>query len=155
MSSLLEEFVNFTETLNRKNIDYAICGGWAMAIHGLARATVDIDLLILTEDFGEVWKTAQNLGYDVEGLPLHFDDGAIKIRRISKIDKQSERLFTLDFLLVTEPLEEVWKSRELIEWEDGKTWTVSREGLIRLKTISGREQDLLDIKKLREVEDES
>jgi hypothetical protein len=43
----------------------------------------------------------------------------------------------------------------LIEWEDGKTWTVSREGLIMLKTISGRDQDLLDIKKLREVENES
>ncbi len=155
MSSLLAEFVNFTETLNRETIDYAICGGWAMAIHGLPRATVDIDLLILTEDLNEVWNIAQNLGYDVEGLPLHFHNGAIKIRRISKIDKGSKKLFTLDFLLVTEPLEEVWKNRELIEWEDGKTWTVSREGLIRLKTISGREQDLLDIKKLREVENES
>ncbi|MBA3335637.1 MAG: hypothetical protein H0T08_08520 [Acidobacteria bacterium] len=155
MSSLLAEFVNFTETLNRETIDYAICGGWAMAIHGLPRATVDIDLLILTEDLNEVWNIAQNLGYDVEGLPLHFHNGAIEIRRISKIDKESKRLFTLDFLLVTEPLEEVWKNRELIEWEDGKTWTVSREGLIRLKTISGREQDLLDIKKLREVENES
>lgn len=42
MSSLLEEFVGFTETLNRLKIDYAICGGWAMAIHGLPRATIDI-----------------------------------------------------------------------------------------------------------------
>jgi hypothetical protein len=94
MTSLLEEFANFTETLNRQSIDYAICGGWAMAIHGLPRATVDIDLLILTEDLDKVWKTAQNFGYDVEGLIL-------------------------------------------------------------LKTISGREQDLLDIKKLREIENES
>ena len=126
-----------------------------MAIHGLPRATIDIDLLILTEDLEKAWKTAQNLGYDVEGLPLHFHDGAIEIRRISKIDKESKRLYTLDFLLVTEALKEVWKNRELIEWEDGKTWTVSREGLILLKTISGREQDLLDIKKLREVGDEN
>ena len=48
-----------------------------------------------------------------------------------------------------------WANRELIEWEDGKTRTVSREDLIKLKTISGREQDLLDVKKLREVENES
>lgn len=155
MSSLLGEFVNFTERLNRENIDYAICGGWAMAIHGLPRATVDIDLLVLTEDLDKVWKTAQNFGYDVEGLPLHFHNGVIEIRRISKIDKESKRLFTLDFLLVTEALNDVWSNRELIEWEDGETWTVSREGLILMKTISGREQDLLDIKKLREVENES
>jgi hypothetical protein len=126
-----------------------------MAIHGLPRATVDIDLLILSENLSTVWKIAESLGYDVEGLPLHFHDGAIEIRRISKIDKESKRLFTLDFLLVTEALKEVWENRELIEWEEGKTWTVSREGLIKLKTISGREQDLLDIKKLSEVEDES
>jgi hypothetical protein len=155
MSSLLEEFVNLTETLNRAKIDYAICGGWAMAIHGLPRATIDIDLLVLTGDLSRVWKTAQNLGYDVEGLPLHFHDGAIEIRRISKIDRETKRLFTIDFLLVTEALKEAWENRELIEWEDGKTWTVSREGLILLKTISGREQDLLDIKKLRELENES
>ncbi len=155
MSSLLEEFVNFTETLNQSKIDYAVCGGWAMAIHGLPRATVDIDLLVLSENLEDVWQIAQNLGYDVEGLPLHFHDGVIEIRRISKIDKESKRLFTIDFLLVTDALKDVWENRELIEWEDGKTWTVSREGLIKLKTISEREQDLLDIKKLREVENES
>jgi hypothetical protein len=155
MPSLLEEFVGFTETLKQQNIEYAICGGWAMAIHGLPRATVDIDLLILAEDLEKIWRAANNLGYDVEGLPLHFHDGAIEIRRISKIDKESKRLFTLDFLLVTEALRDVWENRELIEWEDGQTWTVSREGLIKLKTISGREQDLLDIKKLREAENES
>ncbi len=124
-----------------------------MAIHGLPRATVDIDLLILSEDLEKVWQTAESLGYDVEGLPLHF--GVIEIRRISKIDKEEKRLFTIDFLLVTDELKEVWENRELIEWEDGKTWTVSREGLILLKTISGREQDLIDIKKLKESKDES
>lgn len=126
-----------------------------MAIHGLPRATIDIDLLVLTEDLEKVWNAAQNLGYDVEGLPLHFHDGVIEMRRISKIDKESKKLFTLDFLLVTEELKGVWESRELIEWEDGITWAVSRKGLIKLKKISGREQDLLDIKKLNEVENES
>ena len=91
-----------------------------MAIHGLPRATIDIDLLVLPENLSDVWKIAENLGYDVEGLPLHFHDGAIEIRRISKIDKESKRLFTIDFLLVTDALKEIWENRELIEWEDGQ-----------------------------------
>ena len=153
MAGLLEEFTTFTESLNRQNINYAICGGWAMAIHGLPRATIDIDLLVLSADLEKVWRTANSLGYDVEGVPLHF--GVIEIRRISKIDTAEKRLFTIDFLLVTEALKEVWENRELIEWEDGKTWTVSREGLILLKTISGREQDLLDIKNLKGKQNES
>ncbi len=155
MANLIDEFVSFTKTLDKKGIDYAICGGWAMAIHGLPRATIDIDLLVLSEDLETVWNIAKDAGYKIEGLPLHFGEGAIEIRRISKIDDDSKRLFTLDFLLVTEQLKKVWESRELIEWEEGKTWVVSKEGLIALKAISGREQDLLDIKKLREVSDES
>ncbi len=123
-----------------------------MAIHGFPRATVDIDLLVADDDFEKVWQTARNLGYDVEGLPLHFHEGAIEIRRISKIDGESKRLFTIDFLLVTEPIGEVWNTRELVRWEDGYIWTVSRRGLIKLKEISGREQDLLDIRKLAEDE---
>lgn len=153
MANLIDEFISFTETLNRKGIDYAICG-WAMAIHGLPRATLDIDVLVPSEDLSEVWAIAKTMGYDVEGLPLHFADGAVEIRRISKVDQESKRLFTLDFLLVTEPLQQVWKDRELVDWEDGKTWVVSKGGLITLKTISGREQDLLDIKDLREAHNE-
>jgi hypothetical protein len=154
MANLIDEFVNFTAALGHAGIEYAVCGGWAMAIHGLPRATLDIDLLILSDDLEKVWLAAQSQGYDVEGLPLHFADGAIEIRRISKVDQDTKRLFTLDFLLVTNQLEEVWKTRELVKWEDGMTWVVSKDGLIELKTISGREQDLVDIKKLREINDE-
>ncbi len=149
MSTLLEEFKSITEALNDAGIDYAVCGGWAMAIHGLPRATIDIDLLVVADDLERAWEIAKVHGYDVEGLPLHFADGAIEIRRISKIDKESKRLFTLDFLLVTPSLHEVWDGRELVEWEEGKTWVVSKGGLIELKEISGRDQDIVDIKELK------
>jgi len=119
-----------------------------MAIHGLSRSTIDIDLLILGDDLERAWELAKQHGYDVEGLPLHFDDGAIEIRRISKLDQESKTLYTLDFLLVTERLEEVWAEREEVAWDDGVTSVVSKAGLIELKTISGRDQDLLDIKEL-------
>src|SRR5689334_13011502 len=123
MATLLDEFRSITGALNDAGIDYAICGGWAMAIHGLPRATIDIDLLVLGDDLDRAWELVKQHGYDVEGLPLHFDDGAIEIRRISKLDQESKLLYTLDFLLVTEALAEVWSGRELIEWSEGKTWT--------------------------------
>ena len=148
MATLLDEFRSITEAFNDAGIDYAICGGWAMAIHGLPRSTIDIDLLILGDDLERAWALAKEHGYDVEELPLNFDDGAIEIRRISKVDKESKRLYTLDFLLVTERLKDVWSGREVVEWEEGVTRVVSRSGLIEMKTISGRDQDLVDIKQL-------
>lgn len=148
MPTLLQEFTNITTALNENEIDYAICGGWAMAILGYPRATIDIDLLILSKDLDEVSKIAQSFGYDVEGLPLHFHDGKIEIRRISKIDKETKSLLTIDFLLVTEAIKDVWRNRRIFRWNEGKVFSVSKEGLIFLKTISGRLQDLADIERL-------
>lgn len=148
MATLLEEFTNITNALNDRKIAYAVCGGWAMAILGLPRATVDIDLLILSEDLSEAWRIAQDFGYDVEGLPLHFHDGKIEIRRISKIDKETKSLITIDFLLVTDALREVWENRKMFKWNRGTVYSVSKEGLIFLKKISGRLIDLADIERL-------
>jgi hypothetical protein len=155
MTTLLGEFKAITKALSDAGIEYAICGGWAMAVHGFARATVDIDLLILSEDLSRAWETAKSLKYDVEGLPLSFSKGAVEIRRLSKVDKEAKRLFTIDFLLVTDALRGVWEERELIDWEEGRSSVVSKNGLIYLKRMAGRDQDLLDIKRLEETVDES
>ena len=148
MATLLQEFTEFVAALNRRQLAYAVCGGWAMTIHGCPRATIDIDVMVRGEDLAEVWRLAEDLGYSVEGLPLHFHDGAIDIRRISKIDAETKVLFTIDFLLVTEATQPIWRNRENVEWEHGAISTVSREGLIQLKKLSGRLQDLADIERL-------
>ncbi len=148
MATLLEEFTNLTNALNERQIDYAVCGGWAMAILGYPRATIDIDLLILAENLDDVWKIAQDFGYNIEGMPLHFHDGKIEIRRISKVDKETKMLITVDFLLVTEAIQEVWQNRKAFRWNHGVVHSVSKEGLILLKKISGRLQDLADIERI-------
>jgi hypothetical protein len=148
MSTLLQEFTQIVRALNERGIDYAVCGGWAMAIHGYTRATIDIDILILSEDLDRIWRLIQEFGYDIEGLPLSFDNGVVEIRRLSKIDKESKKLFTVDFLLVTDGLRQVWKERCEIQMRDLKISTVSKDGLIFLKTMAGRKQDLADIERL-------
>ena len=150
MATLLEEFTALIAELNRREIPYAVCGGWAMAIHGAPRATIDIDLMVESNDLERAWKTAEGLGYNVEGLPLNFHDGAIQIKRISKIESDRKRLITVDFLLVTERTRQVWADRKTVTWMKGTISTVSREGLIELKELSGRPQDLVDIQRLQD-----
>ena len=50
MADIFDEFQDLVKKLNDKEIDYAVCGGWAMAIHGTPRATVYIDLLVSFEN---------------------------------------------------------------------------------------------------------
>ena len=149
MASLLEEFVGITKALNSAAIDYAVCGGWAMAIHGFLRATTDIDLLILSDDLDKVRKIAKKQGFDIEGLPLNFDGGKTKISRISKINRESKTLITLDMLLVTNALTDVWAKRQRVRWNEGEYWIVSRDGMIVMKEMAGRDKDLIDLQFLR------
>jgi len=151
VSNLLDEFKAITEALNAAGIDYAVCGGWAMAVHGLPRTTQDIDLLILAKDLERIFELLDEFGFDIKGLPLHFD---VEIRRVSKISEEKQ-LMTVDLLLVNDSIEAVWRNRQNLPWDEGTTWVVSRDGLIKMKLLAGRKQDILDIEKLREVEDES
>lgn len=155
MAGLLDEFIGITHRLNDRGIEYAVCGGWAMAIHGFLRATVDIDLLILTDDLERVREAAIEQGFDVDGLPLNFDNGRTKIRRISKIDRESKELITLDMILVTEVLAATWENKLRVRWNDGEYWVVSKEGLVGMKERAGRPKDLIDLDYLRGMDDES
>ncbi len=147
---LYDEFRKLIGSLDDHGIDYAICGGMAMAIYDRARATVDIDLLILSESLEDVIAVATALGYTIRGLDMTFSNGAIEIRRVSKIDSKSGNVLSLDLLLVTPEIRQIWDSRMQADWEGGILSVVSREGLIELKNLRGSLQDHADISALME-----
>ena len=153
MAALLDEFIGITEGLNKQGIRYAVCGGWAMAIHGFLRATLDIDILILADDLDAVREVAVGLGFDIEGSPLTFDGGRTEIRRISKLDSDTKELITLDMILVTAFMEDVWNSRQKVVWKNGEYSIVSRDGMRKMKEAAGRPKDLIDLEFLRGDED--
>ncbi len=155
MAALIEEFVGIVESLNRGGIDYAVCGGWAMAIHGRLRTTVDIDILILADDLDAAMRVARERGFDIEGLPLNFDGGKTQIRRISKIDKVLRELITLDLLLVTPVYEQAWKTRRRMIWNKGEYKVVDVEGMIIMKELADRPKDREDLRFLRGEDDEN
>ncbi|HVS21693.1 MAG TPA: nucleotidyl transferase AbiEii/AbiGii toxin family protein [Pyrinomonadaceae bacterium] len=152
MIELIDEFRSLIAALKEHQIDYALCGGMAMAVHDRPRMTIDIDLLIQAESLERVMAIASVLGYKIRGKDLSFANGAVEIRRISKVDPESGDLLSLDLLLVTPQIRMSWDSRVTSEWEGGTLSVVSRAGLIALKQLRGSGQDLDDIKALEEGE---
>jgi hypothetical protein len=146
---LFEETMALLAELERHGVPYAVAGALALAIHGVPRATTDIDLLVRREDVEATLRVANARGFAVQALPMRFSDG-FEVRRSSKVE--APMLLTLDLLLVNENLEPVWASRERVATERGGVWVVSREGLIAMKAWAGREQDLADIRRLRELD---
>ncbi|MBA3257403.1 MAG: hypothetical protein H0T64_12240 [Pyrinomonadaceae bacterium] len=146
---LYDELRKLIGMLDEHEINYALCGGLAMAIHARPRSTIDIDMLILSESLEKLLPVALTLGYNIRGKDLSFANGVIEIRRVSKIDPESGDLLSLDLLLVTPEIVSIWESRTIANWEGGKLSVVSRNGLISLKKLRGNGQDRDDIKALQ------
>ena len=143
---IYQELRSMVTALNSKGLDYALCGGLALAVHAEPRATKDIDLLIHPDDLDPFRVLLRALDYKFEALTMTFSSG-LEVRRISKIE-QAE-VFTLDLVLVNDLLRETWETRVRVEWAEQHLWVVSRDGLIAMKRLAGRPQDLVDIQRLQ------
>jgi hypothetical protein len=151
---ILVELREITARLDREGIDYALCGGLAMAVYALPRATLDIDLLIQVESLAAAQMALEPLGYFVGTASMSFDEGRIRMTRPCKVDPGSHESIALDLLLVTAETAGAWQGRRAIEWEGRTLKVVSPQGLILLKSFrrSGTDED--DIAHLRRIADE-
>lgn len=150
MFDLYDEFLLLIRALDEQEIEYALCGGMAMAVYDCPRTTIDIDLLILSESLEPILGIAATLGYTIRGLDMTFANGAVEIRRVSKIHSGTGHLLSLDLLLVTPEIRDVWDARVKADWEGGELSVVSRSGLIELKKLRFSAQDQADISALQE-----
>jgi len=146
---IADELRRLVSELNERGVDYALCGGMALVVHGITRTTIDIDLLIPAESLSTVFSIAASLNYNVRGMDMSFANGAVEIRRVSKIDPADGELLSLDLLLVTPQVLGSWQTRIAADWEGLKLWVVSRQGLVDLKELRRSDMDLIDIKALK------
>jgi hypothetical protein len=150
--NLLNEFIQIVDCLNAHGIDYALCGGLAVAFHGYPRFTGDIDVLLLRDDLPRVKEALKTIDYTLAAGPFPFDSGTAKAREVHRISKiQEGAVFTLDLLIVNDVLRDAWKGREKYVLDGREIRIVSRSGLLEMKALAGRDQDRLDIKKLEET----
>ncbi|MEK6333959.1 MAG: hypothetical protein AABM67_03360 [Acidobacteriota bacterium] len=150
MFDLYEELRKVILAFDKNKVDYALCGGLAMAVYDHPRATIDIDMLIPAEAFESIPEIAKELGYAIRGLDMSFANGSVEIRRVSKIHPTTGHILSLDLLLVTPAIRDVWESRVEADVEGSKLSVVSRRGLIALKELRGSGRDLDDIAALKE-----
>ncbi len=146
---LVQEFERIIDALAGRGVEHAVCGGLAVAIHGHPRATRDIDLLLLERDLPAALEAVGQSGYILEGGLLRFGIGTPEERHVFRVSRASgPDLMTLDLLLVRDPDDPIWTSRERTRWRERELVVVSRGALIEMKRRAGRLQDLADIDRL-------
>ena len=150
MLTLESELRKLVERFNEAKLDYALCGGMAVALHGYPRFTKDIDFLIPPESLDRAREVAAALGFTDESGRIPFSDS--DVYRILKIEGTEYRILDL---LVPKRLDTIaWTQRQWFDWNGLPICAVSRDGLIEMKLAAGRDIDRIDIKQLGFADDE-
>lgn len=145
---LIAELEAVLDALAGAGVDHALCGGLAVAIHGHPRATMDIDVLLPGDRVEAAMRAARAIGFDIPARTMVFGlrtGEPREVQRVSKLDPDTGALLSLDLLVVGPTLAEVWAQRTAVRWRDRDVAIVSRAGLIAMKRLAGRPQDLADI----------
>ena len=147
--NLYDELIGLIDALEQSGLEYAICGGVALAFHGHPRFTKDIDLLIRAEDLEKIRDAVAGRGFKIEGGRIPFRPGKPDEQIVHRVSKVSgAEILTLDLILVSPVLEKIWRNRGAFSWKGRKVKVLSREGLVEMKRLAGCTQDLADVERL-------
>jgi predicted nucleotidyltransferase len=150
---LKDELLRIADCLERSRIDYALCGGLAVVVHGYPRMTKDIDILIRPEDLDRAREELAKIEYDLEAGIFRFNPGTSKESVLYRVSRAVDTEWTtLDLMLVAPVFEKVWADREVIQLGTQSLTIVSKQGLITMKEVAGRPQDIADIDALRRMD---
>jgi len=145
---LLTELESLLRALESGRVRYALAGGLALAVHGVVRATVDVDLLLPEEEIERASEIAAALGYRAPTERVF--SGGLRIRRLVKFE--GEDSLVLDLLRVDPSSVATFDGRVRARLGDLDISVVSRAGLKAMQLAAGRDQDLADVRRLEELD---
>ncbi|MDQ6700716.1 MAG: hypothetical protein M3Z36_11095 [Acidobacteriota bacterium] len=144
---LNKDLREFVELLNSNEVEYLVVGAFAVAFHGFARYTADLDLLVrpTKENADRILRALSEFGFGKVGIqaadlcsPGMVVELGVKPNRIDLLTSIAEVSF-----------EEAWASRSEADLDGIATNCIGRAALIRNKQNTGRAKDLGDAEELR------
>lgn len=138
-------------SLNAHRVRYVVIGAAAFPVHGYARATLDIDILIdaTPANARRTLIALREVGYDVTDVTLE--------------DLLTKKLLIRQYILETDihpsavgvTFEEVWKNRVRDKIGATPANFAGLDELIRMKQAAGRPKDVDDLRVLLRLKEKS
>ena len=144
--NLQKDLREFVELLNAHDVHFVIVGAFALAYHGHARYTSDIDLFIekSSKNAERILRALRDFGFGDIGITQ--EDLAQK-DQVVQLGVAPNRIDLLTVLSGVS-FQEAWSSREIGEIGEIKVPFISRALLKQNKLATGRSQDLVDAEHL-------
>lgn len=77
---LFDETRQLLLALERRGVEYALVGAVALAVHGVPRATADIDLLLVDANLEEVWASRRRFEASFAGAWVVSREALIRMK---------------------------------------------------------------------------
>jgi hypothetical protein len=131
-----------------EGVEYLVVGAYALAAHGILRATGDLDLHIHStpDNAQRVFRALQEFGAPLGDLTEGDLSTPGTVYQIGLSPNRIDILTLIDGVEFTT----AWKNRLEIDVDGITIPVIGREDLIRNKRAVGRPQDLADVERLLE-----
>jgi hypothetical protein len=150
---LNSDYRDILSIFNEEKVEYLVIGAYALAAHGLPRATGDIDLWINREqqNVHKVWRALEKFGAPLTNLKENDLCNPEVVYQIGVAPNRIDILTSIDAV----EFHEAWRQRIEVNIEGLSVSVISRPHLIANKKTVGRPQDLVDIDRLEKETPES
>ena len=152
--------------LNDAGVRYVIVGGLAVVLHGHARLTADVDIVLDLDPIaaGKAMEALKRLNLKPRA-PVDAGAFADPHQRQAWISEKGMQVFSMfstkNPLLIVDvfvrdpmPFDGLWSRAETLQLGGIKVRVASLNDLIAMKRLVGRPQDLLDIQALKAIKRE-
>lgn len=142
---MLNQLRGVYSSLHKHRVKYLTIGGIAAILHGVPRATFDLDILIES--------TPENAQRLLDAL-LDAGFGTASLVTAEQLLAHEITIFRdrvqIDVQTSTKGIafEEAWERREVMQYEQQEFHVLSRDDLIASKRAAGRPKDLEDVRLL-------
>jgi hypothetical protein len=128
--------------LSAENAEYILVGAYALAAHGLPRATGDLDIWIRRSDENaeRVWRALERFRAPLSTLTIADLKSPEIVFQIGAAPNRIDILTSIDAV----DFAEAWPRRTEVEIAGRKVAVIGRDDLLRNKRAAGRPKDLAD-----------
>ncbi len=149
-AGLNEDFIDLLAELDDAGAEFLIIGAHALAVHGVARATGDLDVFVRrsTENAERVLTALRLFGAPVDAHRLTAGDlnRPGTVYQVGLPPRRIDLLTSIDGC----DFEEAWRGRTEVDVQGRRLPFLGRRELEINKRASGRTKDLLDLELLAE-----